>query len=172
MMVDRKIFRDAMARLGAAVNIVTCVVRSGPVGFTASAVCSVSDDPPTLIVCVNRASRLNVAFKESGTLCVNALAAGQQHLSGVFAGQTGADMKDRFAMAVWRTLVTGAPVLQGCITSFDCSIAEVTEVGSHSVFFCRVMGTLIGPMQEGLIYFDRQYHSIGTTAARRPAIGM
>ncbi|SDR64245.1 flavin reductase [Rhizobiales bacterium GAS113] len=171
MMVDREIFRDAMARLGAAVNVVTSIGPSGRVGFTASAVCSVTDEPPMLIVCMNRASRLNPAFKESGMLCVNALAASQEHLSGVFAGQTGVDMDGRFATARWSTLVTGAPVLQGCVTSFDCRIAEVTEVGTHSVFFCRVAGILIGPTQEGLIYFAREYHSVSAMVARNPGCG-
>jgi flavin reductase len=160
MVVDREIFRDAMARLGAAVSVVTSICPSGWVGFTASAICSVTDDPPMLLVCMNRSSRLNGAFKKSGTLCINALAADQRHLSGVFAGQTGVDMKGRFAEGEWRTLVTGAPVLQDCIASFDCRIEQVTEVGTHSVFFCRVAEILIGPTREGLIYFGREYHSV------------
>jgi len=54
MTVSREQFRDAMARLGAAVNIVTTDGTAGRAGFTASAVCSVTDDPPTLLVCLNR----------------------------------------------------------------------------------------------------------------------
>jgi flavin reductase len=160
MQVDRQAFRDGMARFGAAVSVVTSIGPSGPVGFTASAVCSVTDDPPMLLVCMNRASRLNGVFKDSGMLCINALAASQQHLSAIFAGKTDLDMMGRFAIAEWRDLVTGAPVLRDCIASFDCRIAEVTEVGTHSVFFCRVAEILIGPTQEGLIYFGREYHSV------------
>ena len=160
MQVDRQAFRDGMARFGAAVSVVTSVGPSGPVGFTASAVCSVTDDPPMLLVCMNRASRLNGAFKENGKLCVNALASAQRHLSGIFAGQTDLDMSGRFAKAEWRTLITGAPLLRDCLASFDCCIEQVTEVGTHSVFFCRVAGILIGPTEDGLIYFSRQYHSV------------
>ena len=69
-----------MARLGAAVHVVTTAGPAGRHGFTASAVTSVTDDPPTLLVCQNRASDANPAFKANGVLCVNTLAAAQEHL--------------------------------------------------------------------------------------------
>lgn len=164
-MVDRKIYREGMARLGAAVNIVTTAGPAGRHGFTASAVCSVTDDPPTLLVCMNRGSRLNPAFKTNRAVCVNVLTAGQQELSPLFAGLTGVDMDARFAAASWATLATGAPVLQGGAVSFDCRIGQVTEVGTHSVFFCEVEAILLGSIHEGLIYFGREYHRIANAVA-------
>lgn len=78
-------YREAMARLGAAVNIVTTGTLDNPVGFTASAVCSVTDTPPTLLVCLNRNSRARSAFYEGGAMCVNVLTSSQQDLSNHFA---------------------------------------------------------------------------------------
>ena len=52
--VEPKVFREAMSRLGAAVHVITTDGPSGKTGFTATAVCSVSDAPPTLLVCLNR----------------------------------------------------------------------------------------------------------------------
>jgi flavin reductase len=74
-------YRNAMARLGAAVNIITTDGPAGRAGFTASAVCSVTDEPPTLLVCLNRSASVYPAFKANGVLCVNVLAAGHQSLS-------------------------------------------------------------------------------------------
>lgn len=72
-MVDSSEFRNAMAMLGSAVTIVTTDGPAGRFGFTASAVCSVTDSPPTLLVCVNRASANHEHFKTNGVLCVNVL---------------------------------------------------------------------------------------------------
>jgi len=158
--VDRKSYRDAMARLGAAVNIITTDGPGGRRGFTASAVCSVTDDPPTLLVCLNRTSDSNQALKDNGVLCVNVLTADHIPLSPIFAGMTEHDYDARFASADWTTLATGCAVLKDATASFDCRIVQVTEVGTHSVFFCEVEAVLAGGKTEGLIYFGRDYHSV------------
>ena len=150
--------------MGAAVNVITTNGPAGRHGFTASAVCSVTDDPPTLLVCQNRASDSNVAFKANGVLCVNTLTSGMEALSGVFAGMTDVDMDGRFAAAVWSTLDTGAPVLQGATVSFDCRISQVVEVGTHSVLFCEVVAVQNGSVHDGLIYFGRGYHPVRVVA--------
>ena len=164
-MVEQQRFRDAMARLGAAVNVVTTDGPAGRGGFTASAVCSVTDDPPTLLVCMNRGSSLNETFKANGVLCVNTLAASQESLSPLFAGLTEVDRAEWWAAADWTALETGAPVLLGAVVSFDCRIAQVSEIGTHSVFFCEVDAILPGPQRAGLIYFGREYHRIVVSAA-------
>ena len=158
-MVTQGEYRDAMALLGAAVNLITSDGPGGRTGFTASAVCSVTDDPPTLLVCMNRGSRSNEAFKANGVLCVNVLAASHQELSSLFAGP--ATMEERFAAANWDVLETGAPVLPGAVASFDCRIVQVTEVGTHSVFFCEVAAVRAGAASEAaLIYLRRSYHHV------------
>jgi flavin reductase len=164
-LIDRKAYRDAMARLGAAVNVITTTGPDGPRGFTASAVCSVTDDPPTLLLCVNRTSDSHDPLKENGVLCVNTLGASQEDLSGVFAGMTGMTGADRFQHGEWTTLATGSPVLTHAVVSFDCTIASVTEVGTHTVFFCEVQAIQAADHHEGLIYFGRSYHRITIAAA-------
>lgn len=82
--VDQQTFRDAMSCMGAAVNIITTDGPAGRAGFTASAVCSVTDTPPTLLVCLNRGASVWPVFNENRTLCVNTLSAGQEPLSNLF----------------------------------------------------------------------------------------
>jgi flavin reductase len=158
--VERNAYREAMSRLGAAVNIITTTTPEGAVGFTASAVCSVTDDPPTLLVCMNRASRSSPAFHASRVLCVNVLAHEHQELSGPFAGVGQLPMSERFALAKWLRLVTGSPVLEDAAASFDCTIDQIVEVGTHSVFFCGVKAIRLGPITPALIYHGRAYHRI------------
>ena len=154
-----------MARLGAAVNVVTTDGAAGRAGFTASAVCSVTDDPPTLLVCLNRSARGSAALKANAVMCVNTLAAGQDALSDAFAGKGGLDTDGRFALARWTRLATGAPVLEdAAIVAFDCRITEVVEKGTHSVLFGEIQAIRQGKLGGALIWYGRGYHPVGQAA--------
>lgn len=152
-------FRHAMSRLGAAVNIITTDGPAGRHGITASAVCSVTDSPPTVLVCMNRRSGKHQLFRDNGQLCVNVLGGHHQMLASRFA--TPADAATRFDHDPWSTLVTGAPVLADASAALDCRISQVTEVGTHSVFFCEVVGVATTDEASGLVWFDRGYHTLG-----------
>lgn len=160
--VERLLYRDAMSRLGAAVNVVTTVSGTGRHGFTASAVCSVTDEPPTLLVCMNRGSSSRAEFRVAAPLCVNTLAADQREISAAFA--SGAAMEQRFAPAGggarWTSLATGAPVLEQAVAVFDGLVSRIVEVGTHSVLFCEIEAVRLGDMAHGLMYFDRRYHEL------------
>ncbi|MCU6669053.1 flavin reductase [Enterobacteriaceae bacterium H4N4] len=153
-------FRNAMAQLGSAVSVITTDGPAGKFGFTASAVCSVTDSPPTLLVCMNRNSFANEHFKHNGTLCVNVLSSDHQHLSGVFANAS-LRSEERFGHDAWQVLASGAPVLSSSVASFDCVIDTCHEVGSHTVFYCQVQAVRISEAPRGLVYFNRRYHAVG-----------
>src|SRR6201992_2845914 len=149
--VEKQAYREAMARLGAAVNVITTDGPGGRAGFTASAVCSITDTPPTLLVCANRTNDSHAAMKANMVLCVNALAGAHEGLSPVFAGMTDHTMEARFEGATWHTMLTKAPVLDGALVAFDCRIEQIVEVGTHDVFICSVEGVEVGTAHEGLI---------------------
>lgn len=163
-MVDTTGFRNAMALLGGAVSVITTDGPAGRFGFTASAVCSVTDSPPTLLVCMNRSSQSNAHFKTNGVLSVNVLTAGHQDISGVFANRE-MTMEQRFDSAAWHTLESGAPLLDQALVSFDCRIAQVHEVGSHTIFYCEIVDLCMGGSQEGLVYFNRAYHRLSDASS-------
>ncbi|HBW3213704.1 TPA: pyrimidine utilization flavin reductase protein F [Klebsiella pneumoniae] len=157
-LTDKASFRDAMAHVGAAVNIITTDGPAGRAGFTASAVCSVTDTPPTLLVCLNRSASVWPMFSEHHTLCVNTLAAGQETLSTLFGGKTAMD--ERFAAADWQTGATGCPRLEAALVSFDCRIDQRVSVGTHDILFCHVVAITRHPEPRGLMWFDRGYHTL------------
>lgn len=162
MTVTRQAFRDAMARLGAAVNIITTDGPAGRGGFTASAVCSVTDEPPTILICMNRNATAAPRLRQNGTVCVNVVGETQREAAMVFAGATRCPMEERFLAGTWTTLATGAPALDGALESLDCRIAEIVEKGTHAVIFAEVQAIRLGAAQEpALIYFDRAYHRVG-----------
>ncbi|UWU25669.1 flavin reductase (plasmid) [Rhizobium sp. CB3060] len=164
-MVDKSNYRDAMAGLAAAVNIVTSDGVAGLAGCTVSAVCSVTDEPPTLLVCINRSSANNEIIRKNGNLCVNVLSADQRDVAMQFATK-GLSVGERLTCAKWSVLETGAPVLEGAVCAIDCDVDSVSEVGTHTVFYCRVMAVRNQPGCDGLIYFGRDFHRVGISAAR------
>ncbi|KHN56261.1 flavin reductase [Pectobacterium fontis] len=156
--VDRQAFRDAMAKLSAAVNIVTTDGPAGKAGFTASAVSSVSDTPGTLLVCLNRGSSVYPTFQVNTHLCVNTLTAHHEALSTLFGSPSSTE--ERFAAAKWEVLHTGSPVLQDALVAFDCRVEEVVSAATHDIFICRVLALKQSEATDGLVYFSRRYHAV------------
>lgn len=151
-------FRAGMALLGAAVTVIATDGPGGRAGFTASAVCSVTDAPPTLLVCLNRSASVYPAFVANEALSVNVLAPRHERLSRLFGGRSSSE--ERFAEGSWETLETGAPVLADASVAFDTRIQQRLPVGSHDILICRVAAVRRHPDVGGLVYFDRKYHHL------------
>ncbi len=158
--VDVGPFREAMSRLGAAVHVITTSGPGGKTGATATAACSVTDAPPTLLMCLNRRSQTNPVVLENGVFCVNTLGASDAEIADIFAGRTGVMGSDRFSKGEWTTLVTGSPVFASAVVAFDCRIVEVRSVGSHNVFFGAVESVRLGPQGPALVYHERAYKRV------------
>lgn len=165
-MVDVIEFRNAMSLLSSAVSVVTTAGQAGQHGFTASAICSVTDTPPTLLVCMNTTSRSYEHFVKNKVLCVNVLTgnglANHENLSNVFASRL--SQQQRFEHGSWQNLLTGSPVLTDALVSFDCEIGQIQEVGTHGIFICPIVALQAHQQAsegQGLVYFNRQYHPIG-----------
>ncbi len=158
--VEAPVFREAMSRLGAAVHVVTTAGLAGKSGFTATAVCSVSDQPAMLLVCLNRRSNSAPLLAQNGVFCVNTLGAGEEKLADLFAGRSGVHLAERFALGEWMTLKTGAPVLVSAVVAFDCRTIEIKAMASHNVVFGAVEAVRLGPSGPALVYHDRAYKGL------------
>ncbi|MDD0813681.1 flavin reductase [Curvibacter sp. HBC28] len=165
-MVPLQQFRDGMSLLTGAVTIITTDGPAGLAGFTASAVCSVTDQPPTLLVCMNRNSYAHPFFAGNGVLCVNVLSAAQQPLSAAFADRA-LSMPQRFERAYWQRLQTGSPAFEDALVNFDGQIVATHEVGTHSIFYVELRDIRQrndNAPARGLAYFNRHYHPLGVAA--------
>ena len=158
-MIEAADYRNAMSLLTSAVNVITTAGETGRYGFTASAVCSVTDTPPTLLVCMNQSVSSHAHFIENKTLAVNVLSAEQQNVSQAFASKLSPEQ--RFAQAQWTELETGSPILQNALASFDCEIEQIQNVGTHTIFICRVVAIQKSQQEHSLVYFNRAYHQVG-----------
>lgn len=150
-------FREAMSRVAAAVHVVTTAGPAGRGGATMTAVTSVSDTPPTVLICLNSNGRLSSILRDNGVFAINTLIAGDESLAGVFAGVGGLDHEARFDVGTWGRETTGAPILAGARMALDCRVSDISEIGSHIVIFGRVEAVCLGEADPALLYVDRDY---------------
>ncbi len=154
-------YREAMARLASAVHLVTTDGPGGRAGFTATAVCSVSDAPPTLLVCINRGSSAYAAFLANARLSVNCLAAGHEPLADSFGRRP---LVERFRVGTWEAGLGGGPVLTDAVAAFQCRIVRRVPTGTHDVLFCEV-DAIGGRGDTALVYGFRRYHPVSRERA-------
>ena len=153
--------RYGMRHFAVGVTIITAKDGETRAGLTATAVCSVTADPPRLVVFVNKNVAANEVILNSGALCVNVLAGDQEEVAKVFAGM----LKDvhgeaRFAQGRWRELATGAPTLDGSLANFDCRVIKVFDESTHNAFLCEVLATCERNDGEALIYLNGGFRRI------------
>lgn len=155
--------RGGMRNLAAAVNLITTRDGDTRLGLTATAVCSVTAEPPRLVVFVNKKVAAADAIMNSGALCVNVLSGEQEHEARVFAGMVeGVQGEARFEHGQWSELVTGAPVLLGALTSFDCRVVKVFDESTHHAFLCEVLATGEPGQGDALLYLNGAFRRLAS----------
>ena len=110
---------------------------------TATAACSVSAEPPLLLICVNAEASAHGLIERTGRFCLNVLARNQDDVAKRFAGIDGSDRFERFDLGGWSQLTTGAPALDGALANFDCVIEKQVTAGTHSIFIGRIVDARI-----------------------------
>ncbi|HEY7147269.1 MAG TPA: flavin reductase family protein [Streptosporangiaceae bacterium] len=162
-------FRHAIGHFATGVTVVTSVGADGrPVGTTASAVASLSLDPPLVLVCFGRDSLTLVAVREHGAFVINVLAAPQRHLSANFAR--------RGLAAAWDSVPhhrgeTGSPRLDGALAALECTVDDRLTRGDHEIVVGRVRAVeTSGTDAAPLLYWRGGYGSLRPVI--RPPAGL
>lgn len=151
--VDETEHRVGMRHFAAAVSIVTTQCNGEFSGLTATAVCSVTAEPPRLVVFVNKNTYAASQIIESGLLCVNTLSNTQTELACIFAGmRKEISSASRFEHGDWKSLVTGAPVLSYAKASFDCRVIKIFDESTHYAFLGEVLATRSNAESGALLY--------------------
>src|SRR5919206_1322528 len=164
--VDVEQFKAGMRSLAGAVNIITSAHAGHRYGMTATAVCSATADPPTVLACINKLATTHGAVAKSKAFCVNVLRAEDWELSTTFSGaQSG---ETRFKSRDWTRLATGSPVLIDALVSFDCRVVKSLVHGTHTVFLGQVEQILIGQKGKPLLYSDGQYAKLASLTLGEP----
>ncbi|MGC1381570.1 MAG: flavin reductase family protein [Candidatus Baltobacteraceae bacterium] len=150
-------FKHAMRHVPTGVTVVTSLREGEPRGITVNSFASVSLEPPSLLICINREARSYLFISSSRVFCVNVLAGEQRALAEHFSGKV---RERQFAEIGYAVDVTGAPVLRDAIAHFDCEVAQEYQVGSHSIIVGRVLSCNARPGSP-LGYFNGGFHDFG-----------
>ncbi len=149
----RQDFLRAMAQVATSVAVVTTDGPAGRYGVTVSAFASVSADPPTVLVCINRRSPVVGAIAVNGSMTLNILASHQSAIADTFAGRSQNHKPFDFACAEW---LEGGLHLRNAVVSLCAAVTTVQEVETHAIILGRVMSTCLSPT-EPLIYARSSY---------------
>lgn len=166
-----KDFCSAMRRLAGACTVIASSNGTARGGLTATAVCSLTADPPRLVVCVNRSTLAHSVIVSSRKLSVNVLGAGQEALARRFAGMVeSATGEQRFENANWLNGATGVPVVRDALASFEGEVTEQIDATTHSVFVCDVKAISMKgdevEQDDALVYLKGQFCRV--TSAAKP----
>ena len=154
-------YRMAMRHVAATVYAVTTGQTGERQGILATAVSSLSFEPPSLLVCINRSASLHEPLASADTFCVNVLGMGNRDVADAFAAGRG---EERFEVGDW-TEMHGVPVLQSAQSSFVCHTAHRHEFGTHTIFIGELLACHHRADAAPLTYYDRHYIDLGASTA-------
>jgi len=155
--LEAEAFKAVMRKLAATVTVVTVQGPAGRNGLTATAVCSVSAEPPQLLCCINRAASPLEDIRRAGVFAVNILKPEHRALADRFACEPSGE--HRFAQGNWSTGPAGAPVLADATAWFECRLVDLIEAGSHAIALGLVTDGARGDGSQ-LIYAEGAYHTL------------
>jgi flavin reductase (DIM6/NTAB) family NADH-FMN oxidoreductase RutF len=153
-------FRGAMRHLTGGVSVITAGRGQDISGMTVTSVTSLSVDPPTLIVSVNREASSWPLLKRHGFFGVNILASDQLDVAERFAGKGGLKGAERFAGAQWTTRISGVPLLVDALSAIDCAVEETIERHSHVIVIGRVLDIRNSGRNAALAYWQGRYVAV------------
>ena len=149
-------FRKGMRRLGGAVTIVAAEADGVRAGLTATAVTSLSAEPPRILACINRSGATFDTISRGRNLSVNVLSLQHQTLAERFAGLDGSPEDQRFEIGHWHNCVTGAPYLEDALVSVQCEVETILDAGSHGIVIGNIEAVSLTNIahSEPLFYID------------------
>jgi len=156
--VDPRPYRDAMAAIGATVGLATVRLDKDRLGRTVTSFFSLSIDPPTILVSIDRGSSFAAHVVTTGGFSFAMLAEGQEDVANTFAGA--GDPERRFDTGRWTTWNSGHPRLEEALVAMDCELLGVIETGSHMLFAGGVVDLATPQDRAPLIWHRRRYTSV------------
>lgn len=156
MAFDAALQRKIMGRFATGVTVVTTSGSGKHGGLTANAVCSLSLDPPLVLVSVDKKAGSHSELLEHRCYAINILSADQEEISQRFAKP---GPKDLSGLA-WKTAVTGAPIFEGTLGYVDCRVVDVLRGGDHDIFIGEIVAGELHPEGEPLLYYSGKYRKL------------
>lgn len=148
--------RDAMRLVAGGVSIITAGIGEERTGLTVTSAVSLSVEPPTMMVCVNRTASAEPIIRKYRHFCVNILHTDHAPVADRFAGRGGVKGAARYENAAWEVLSTGALALQDAVAAIDCEVEDLIERHSHVIVLGAVRAVRVNG-GEPLVYSQGRY---------------
>jgi flavin reductase (DIM6/NTAB) family NADH-FMN oxidoreductase RutF len=158
-------FRQAAGRFASGVTVVTTRVSEGAYGVTVSSFASLSLNPLLVTVSINRSSPLLDYVRSAGAFAVSVLSSDQQQVADYFAARGRTPEPAGFAKVPTTARQTSAPIIDGCLSWFDCTVEDVLRGGDHEILVGRVVAAG-GRTGEPLVYWSGGYRALTTEVAQ------
>ena len=159
MPVDPNNLRLAMRRWATGVTIVSVEYKGIQHGMTVSSFTSVSLEPPTVLVSLERIARTHDLVMKAGSFGVTILSTEQQEISDRFAGRK-TEYENRFLNLNTHILVSNAPFIDGGLAFFDCRVLSTLDSGTHTLFIGEVLAVQFEEGEHPLLYYNQQYRRL------------
>ena len=141
-------------------SVITTGSGEQATGLVVTSAISLSAEPPLLLACVNRSSSSWQALKDTGIFGWSSLGAAHQAVAERFSGFGGVKGPARYDGAEWETAITGARLLVGAPSAFDCTVDEMIDRATHSILIGRVRAIRSTPDAGALVYWHGGYRSL------------
>ncbi|KLT73920.1 MFS transporter [Neisseria arctica] len=160
--IQKQAFRSAMASCAAGVHVITTDGSAGRYGITMTAVSSVTDEPPTIMLCINRNAAITPILIQNRKLCINVLSSSQQDVAEHFAGITKLSPEERFEYHIWHRGGSGQLEVEGALAHLHGCVVDKHDIGTHSVFFVEIDEIKVHDTESApaLVYFRRRFHGL------------
>ncbi|HEX8267645.1 MAG TPA: flavin reductase family protein [Pyrinomonadaceae bacterium] len=156
MSISKEEFRRALSRFASGVTVITTKDNDGKLyGITVSAFCSVSLEPPLILICIEKSAGSHPAFEQSKAFVVNILREDQQHISDHFASR----LTDKFSGISYRRGIEDLPLLEDVLVNLECRLRYSHEGGDHTIYVGEIEKLTINDGNP-LLYFHGGYRKI------------
>lgn len=155
-----KEFRDAMRAVVGNVSVITVGAGENASGLVVTSAISLSAEPALLLACINRSASSHPLLREYGSFGWSSLGAAHQSVAERFSGMGGVKGPARYDGAEWETAVTGARLLKGAPSAFDCTLEELIDRATHSIVIGRVRAIRTSPGAGALTYWNGEYRPL------------
>lgn len=159
MAIHPNTFKQTMSRFASGVTVVTTHYQGEKHGMTASSFCSVSLDPPLVLVCIARHVRSHCFIEKSGVFAVNILGADQVEWGKRFAGMK-PEIEDRFTGIKAGVAATDSPILPDTLGWVDCELRYAYAGGDHTIFVGEVIAGGTSDKDKPLLYYNRTWREL------------
>ncbi len=154
--MDQAMFRYVLGHFASGVTVVTLQYEGQLHGLTVSSFCSLSLEPPLVLICIDRRFQSHDLIQQAGMFAVNILAEDGEWMSRHFASRA----TDKFAVVPYHIGQTGVPLLNSALATIECRLFDTFPGGDHSIFVGEVMAATARDNAQPLLYYRGGYHSL------------